>query len=355
MKTLFPHRGSPINPQNRFDALRVTEDPTTDWSPIEPEERPLPHTVFIRDLTSEILSENGSPDVGFSYGINPYRGCEHGCAYCYARPTHEYLGFSAGLDFETKIMVKLDAPRLLRRALEREKWVPQQIAMSGVTDCYQPAEYRFRLTRGCLEVLAEFRNPVSLITKNHLVTRDIDVLAELATHSCAWVFISITSLEDDLSRRLEPRASLPSRRLDAVAKLAAAGIPVSVNVAPVIPGLNDHEIPAILHTAAEAGAIDAHYSLVRFPHGVKDIFSEWLATHFPEKKESVLARVAAHRNGSLDAFRWHERLSGKGAQAEILGAAFEVWKHKAGLPRPHAELSAMGFRRPGEMKQLQLL
>src|ERR1700690_755682 len=225
-------RGAGRNPPNRFDRIRLERD--EDWNP---EEDASPKTQFLRDLSQTIITYNDSPDIPFNAGINSYRGCEHGCSYCYARNTHEYLGFSAGLDFETKIMVKENAPELLRRELSSPKWKPQVLAMSGVTDCYQPVERRLQLTRRCLAVLAEFRNPVSIITKNYLVTRDLDILRELAAHHAVTVHLSINSLDGELARKLEPRAASPSLRLAAVAALAKAGIPVGVLVAPVIPAL----------------------------------------------------------------------------------------------------------------------
>src|SRR5258706_1542765 len=224
-KTL-PSRGAGGNPPNRFEKIHI--EPDTDW---DPEQDPLPRTQFLRDKTATIIAYNDSPDVGFEASVNPYRGCEHGCIYCYARPFHEYLGFSSGLDFETKIMVKQDAPKLLRQELSSPKWKPQVIAMSGVTDCYQPIERRLKLTRGCLEVLAEFRNPVAIVTKNNLVTRDINLLGELARYGAAAVFLSITSLDSDLRLVLEPRTSPPAARLTAIKALSAAGIPVGVLVA----------------------------------------------------------------------------------------------------------------------------
>src|SRR4051812_38957093 len=233
-----PGRGASINPSNRFERLQVIADPD-----LPPEERPHPRTQFLLDATESILSKNDSPDVGFSYGLNSYRGCEHGCAYCFARPYHEYLGFSSGLDFETKIMVKLRAPELLRRELSKKSWQAQPIAMSGATDCYQPAERQFRLTRHCLEVCAELRHPIFIITKNALVTRDLDVVVELAPFNSIAVHVSVTSLDADLAGRLEPRASRPKPRLRAIRELSAAGIPVGVMFAPSIPGLNDHEMP----------------------------------------------------------------------------------------------------------------
>src|SRR5438093_1621847 len=236
-------RGAASNPANRFETLSYH---SSDWD--EPED-PAPQTLFLKDDTRTIINYNDSPDVGFSASINPYRGCEHGCIYCFARPTHEYLGFSAGLDFETKIMVKENAPDLLRQELASAKWNPQVIAMSGVTDCYQPVERKLKLTRRCLEVLAEFRNPVVIVTKNHLVTRDLDLLQELAGHQAAAVFLSVTTLDSALTPRLEPRASLPKHRLAAIKTLSRAGIQVGVLVAPVIPALTDHEMPAIIAAA----------------------------------------------------------------------------------------------------------
>src|SRR5213592_1529485 len=227
-------RGAASNPANRFERLSYH---SSDWD--EPED-PQPHTLFLKDTTRSIINYNDSPDVGFNASINPYRGCEHGCIYCFARPNHEYLGFSAGLDFETKILVKEDAPELLRRELASPRWEPQVIAISGVTDAYQPIERRLRLTRRCLEVLVEFRNPVVIITKNELVARDIDLLGQLARIDGVLVFVSVTSLDPELARELEPRASQPARRLAAIESLAAAGVPVGTLVAPVIPGLTDH-------------------------------------------------------------------------------------------------------------------
>lgn len=240
-------RGANYNPPNRFEPIEYVRDP--EWS----EEDPAPTTQFFKDTSRSLITYNDSPDVGFNASINPYRGCEHGCIYCYARPFHEYLGLSAGLDFETKIFVKEDAPALLRRELSSPKWKPQVIAMSGVTDPYQPIERRLRLTRRCLEVLVDFRNPVAIVTKNFLVTRDIDLLQRLAEYQAVCVFISVTTLKADLSRILEPRTSQPDRRLAAVEQLARAGIQTGVLVAPVIPGLTDHEMPAILQACAEAG------------------------------------------------------------------------------------------------------
>ena len=252
------HRGAADNPPNRFEKIHL--EPDADWHPdadAEDGSTPGLRTQFFKDHSQSALAHNDSPDIGFRSSLNPYRGCEHGCIYCYARPTHEYLGFSAGLDFESRIMVKEDAPELLRRELSSPKWQPQVIFMSGVTDCYQPVERKLKLTRRCLEVLAEFRNPVFIITKNRLVTRDLDLLGELARHHAVAVWLSITTLDNDLRKLMEPRTSPPAARLAALRELVAAGIPVGVNAAPMIPGLTDHEMPAIFQAAREAGATSA--------------------------------------------------------------------------------------------------
>jgi DNA repair photolyase len=332
-------RGSAENPPNRFEKVFASRDP--DWT----EEDPAPGTEILHDTSKSIISYNDSPDVGFDASFNPYRGCEHGCIYCYARPTHEYLGFSAGLDFETKILIKKDAPELLRKELSSKRWQPQVVMLSGNTDCYQPVERRLKITRRCLEVLAEFRNPVGIITKNRLVTRDKDILQELAKYKAVVVTLSITSLRDELASKLEPRASHPRARLAAIRELSAAGIPTSVNVAPIIPGLNDFEAPAILQAARDAGAVSANYTLVRLPHGVKDLFETWLERHFPESKEKVLHRIREIRGGTLNDPRWGSRIKGEGLYARQLGRLFQVAKRKAGYPDRGIELQINAFKR----------
>ena len=287
-------RGAASNPPNRFERLVLERD--EDWNPAED---PSPKTQFLRDLSQTIITYNDSPDIPFKASINCYRGCEHGCSYCYARPYHEYLGFSAGLDFESRIMVKENAPELLRRELSAPKWKPQELAMSGVTDCYQPVERRLQLTRRCLAVLAEFRNPVSIVTKNFLVTRDLDLLRELAAYQAVHVNLSINSLDTELARKLEPRASSPRQRLAAVEALSKAGVPVGVLVAPVIPALNDHEIPSVLAAARAAGAGWAGTEILRLPLTVAPIFEKWLEQNVPAKKDKALGRIRAIRGGSL--------------------------------------------------------
>jgi DNA repair photolyase len=342
------HRGAPVNPANRFEAIHL--EPDAEWNP---DEDPLPRTQFIEDHSKTAITYNDSPDIGFNASLNPYRGCEHGCIYCYARPTHEYLGFSSGLDFETKIMVKLAAPELLREELSAPKWKPQIIVMSGVTDCYQPVERKLKLTRRCLEVLLEFRNPVGIITKNFLVTRDVDVLSEMAKHSCASVCVSVTTLDTDLRKVMEPRTSPPQARLNAIRKLSEAGVPVSVNVAPIIPGLTDHEMPAILKAAREAGATAANFTVVRLPHANAPLFEKWLETHFPDRKDKVLNRIKAMRGGKMYDAQWGKRMRGEGIFAEQIAAMFDVARRKAGFTDDYRELSTASFRRPGGA-QLQL-
>jgi DNA repair photolyase len=287
--------------------------------------------------------------VGFTYSIKPYRGCEHGCIYCYARPTHEYLGFSAGLDFETQILVKHDAPELLRRASAAPRWRPQVLAMSGVTDPYQPIERRLLLTRRCLEVLAEFRNPVVIVTKSALVTRDVDVLRTLARDEAAAVFLSVTTLDGRLARLLEPRASQPMRRLAAIDTLAQAGVPVGVLVTPVIPGLTEHELPAILSAAARVGAQYAGYVTLRLPHGVATLFEDWLHQHAPTKQAKILQRIRALRGGQLNDARFGVRMHGAGVFADQIAALFALGLPQSGVtaqrpPAVHRGLSPSYWR-----------
>lgn len=341
-------RGANSNPDNRFEANCLRLNPLED-----PEEQALLRTQFIRDSSKSIVAENKSPDIPFRYSVNPYRGCEHGCAYCYARPTHEYLGFSAGLDFESKIMVKEDASKLLREKLMSPSWKGESITFSGNTDCYQPVERRLKITRACLEVMLDFKNPVSMITKNALITRDIDLLAPLAKLGAASVAVSVTTLDDDLCAQLEPRTSRPHARLKAIADLSAAGIPVCVNVAPVIPGLTDHEMPKILHAAREVGAMYASAIPVRLPLTVAPIFEEWLAVHRPERKEKVLQLIRSMRGGKLNDANFGSRFRGEGAIAENLKQMFIVYSRKEGFAQDRNPLSSAHFSRPGD--QLSLL
>ncbi len=344
-------RGTRLDPANRFERLHLDRSDVDGDE--DPDAAPAPTEIF-RDASGNILAENDSPDLGFRFSLNPYRGCEHGCIYCYARPSHEYLGFSAGLDFERKLLIKPDAPALLRAALSAPRWQPQVVALSGNTDCYQPIERQLRLTRGCLEVFAEFRNPVGIITKSALVARDADLLAELARHDAAHVNISITTLDPDLARRMEPRAATPERRLQAMATLAAAGVRVGVMTAPIIPGLNDHEIPAILERAAAAGATTAAWTLVRLASPLDQLFVDWLEKHYPDRALRVLGRLRGCRTGKLNDVRFGHRMRGEGEYAAQIRALFKLAARRRDLDRAWQPLNTAAFRRPGGT-QLALL
>jgi len=342
-------RGTGDNPPNRFESSRLEYDPDDG----DLDETPSPRTQLLKDSTRTIIATNDSPDIGFNASINPYRGCEHGCIYCYARPSHEYLGFSAGLDFETKIMVKEKAPELLRQTLSRANWSPQPVALSGVTDAYQPIERHLRLTRRCLEILHDFLNPVVVITKNRLVARDADLLADLAQYQASAVFLSVTTLDASLARILEPRASSPEFRLDAIRRLASAGVPVGVLVAPVIPGLTDHELPSIIASAASAGAQFAGFTPIRLPYGVAPLFEDWLERHLPARKEKVLHRIREIRGGRLNDPEFGSRMRGQGEFADLIAQMFAVACRKAGLLGRRPSLSTSSFRKPGA-RQLSL-
>ena len=345
-------RGTHTAPANRFESAAFVPAPPEGAEFDDP--APDPRTQYLRDASRSALARNDSPDVGFDVSINPYRGCEHGCVYCYARPTHEYLGFSAGLDFETKIVVKHELPELLRSALARNSWQPQVVALSGVTDCYQPIERKLRLTRRCLEVLASFRNPCSIITKSRLVARDADVLQELARHQAVSVTLSLTTLDPDLARLMEPRAAQPRARLAAVEALAKPGIPVGVNLAPIVPGLTDHEIPKLAEAAAGAGAQWAGWVMLRLPYATKDLFAQWLADHFPDRRDKVLHRVAAVRDGRMYQTQFGVRQRGTGLFAEQIADLVALARRRHGLSARGPELSSSSFRPPGG-DQLALL
>jgi len=350
-------RGSPIAPPNRFggqysesDLEHVADDPET------LEELARVDTIYFPDDTKTIISENDSPDLGFRYSLNPYRGCQHGCSYCYARPTHEYLGLNAGIDFETKIFVKHRAAELFREWLARDGYEPSCIMMSGVTDCYQPGERRFRITRACLEVALDARQPLGIVTKNALVTRDIDLLSEMARHHVVGVAISITTLDPSLTQVLEPRSSRPEARLRTVRQLSQAGVPVTVMAAPIIPGLNDSEIPRILEAAAEAGARTAAYTLLRLPWTVRPVFQEWLdRTQSESVRDKVGSLIQHTRNGKWNDPNFGSRFHGEGAIAEQIASTFRVFAARYGLNRERAALEPSPFRRPiGKSGQMRL-
>lgn len=342
-------RGTDSNPKNRFERLEIVADEEE----IDDTPRQV-KTQFFDDPAKSIISTNTSPDVAFGAYINPYRGCEHGCIYCYARPTHEYLGLSSGLDFETKIFVKKAAPELLRKELSTKSWKPQTICLSGATDAYQPIERKLELTRRCIEVLAEFRNPTAIITKNALVARDKDLLQSLAEVNAAKVYISVCTLDGKIARSMEPRTTRPDLRLAAMRELHEAGIPVGVLIGPVVPGLNDHEILPILEAAAQAGAGFAYYNVLRLPWEVKHLFEQWLEQHHPLKAKKVLHRIQDVRGGKLNDTNFGARMKGTGLYAEHIAKIFAVGTKKHSLNHGAGELSTAAFHRPAG-DQLSLL
>jgi DNA repair photolyase len=349
-------RGTGLRTENRFQSTYSSIDweQLADEERLEAIERPVP-TEYLPDATQRIICENDSPDVGFRFSINPYRGCEHGCAYCYARPSHEMLAMNAGIDFETKIIVKHDAPKLLREELSASSWRGETIAVCGNTDCYQPAERKFRITRGCLEVMLEARQTLGIITKNSLVLRDIDLLAELARLRLAHVFFSITTLRPDVARVMEPRTATPQAKLRAIRELTAAGVPCGIMVAPIVPGLTDNETPAILSAAKEAGAISAGYVLLRLPWAVRPIFEDWLTRNFPLQADRVKSLVRSTRDGKMYQTDWGLRQRGSGAYAKQIGQNFKVFAHKLGLDQPMPERDTSLFQPPKpESGQLRL-
>lgn len=338
--------GSLLNPPNRFETIHsVSDDEHWIWDDEvlrQDERRPI---EYLADTSRSIVTKNDSPDIPFRYSVNPYRGCAHGCSYCYARPYHEYLGLNAGLDFETKIFVKLAAPELFREFLARASWQPEPIVFSGVTDCYQPAERQFQLTRRCLEVALACGQPISIITKNALVVRDVPLLAELATQGLVQVNLSLCTLEAELARVMEPRTSIPSARLRAVSTLAEAGVPVRVMVSPLIPGLNDHEVPHVLKTAKEAGASDACYTLLRLPLTVEPVFREWLQRTLPGQAAKVEQHIRQTRQGKWNDAAWGRRMVGTGLLAEQIRRMFLVFRQKLGF-RELPPLDCKRFQRP---------
>ena len=340
-------RGAAFNPPNRFEQLHF-EPLEIEWDEHD-EERPL-QTVYFKDTSKTILAKNDSPDIPFTYSINPYRGCEHGCIYCYARPTHEYLGFSAGLDFETKIMVKLDAPQLLEQTFKKKSWQPQMICFSGNTDCYQPVERKLQITRKCLEVFLKYRNPLGMITKNFLVTRDIDILKQLAELNLVNVIVSITSLDDELIRKMEPRTAAPHKRLEAIQLLSSNGIPTGVNVAPIIPGLNDEEIPSILKEAKAHGAKFAGMVMLRLPGAVQQLFVDWLKRELPERAPKILNRIKDVRGGNLNDPRWGSRFHGEGEISNAIRDLFHLSCEKYGLNKEELSVSTEHFRREQKLQ-----
>lgn len=349
-------RGAVENPTGRFEKIDLCSDAET-YNALyeaghEDGEKQIKTQVF-KDTSKTVVSTNDSPDVGMEATVNPYRGCEHGCIYCYARPGHEYLGLSAGLDFETKIFAKPEAAELLKQKLSSRSWEPRTVMLSGITDCYQPVERQLKITRGCMEVLRDFRNPASIITKNHLVTRDIDIFRDMADFNCIYVSISVTTLDGQVSRTMEPRASQPAMRLRAIEALAKAGIPVGIMIGPVIPGLTDHEIPAILKAVSEAGARSANYTMVRLPYGVKDLFQTWAHENYPDRAERILNKIRSMRDGKLNDPEFGTRMRGVGVHADQIADMFSMYRKKYNLTQ-RTPLSTEHFRRHAFDKQLSL-
>jgi DNA repair photolyase len=338
-------RGTQLDPKNRFVRLALAIDEYC--HPDENDALSPTKTEWFSDQTQSIVTENQSPDIPFRYSVNPYRGCEHGCAYCYARPTHEYLGWNAGTDFESKILVKSNGACLLREWLCRPTWDgSEHLMLSGVTDPYQPIERRLNVTRSLIEVLCEANQAVSIITKNALVTRDVDLLASLAKHRATCVCMSITTLDPQLASILEPRCSIPSAKLRAIRTLSDAGVPVHVNMAPIIPGLTDHEIPSVLKAVAEAGARSASWILLRLPGAVEPIFVDWLERHFPQSKDKVLHRVRSLRHGKMNDNQFGRRMRGEGCFSDQWSQWFRLMRSKLGLAEQSEPLNTKAFRRP---------
>jgi DNA repair photolyase len=343
---LIKGRGARSNDSSRYDAeKRVRFD--DGWGDGEDTPPPL-KTHIIRDTTRTIIARNDSPDISFEQSINPYRGCEHGCIYCFARPTHAYLGFSPGLDFETQLLVKPDAAKLLEAELRKPSYKPQVIAMGTNTDPYQPIEREWKITRSVLQVLAEFKNPVGIVTKSALVARDIDILAPMAAEGLAKVALSVTTLDRKLARAMEPRAATPQKRIETIRALSAAGIPTTVMVAPIIPALTDDEMESILTAAAEAGAKSAGYTLLRLPLEIKDLFREWLEAHEPGRAKHVMSIIRSMRGGKDYDSKWHLRHTGTGPYASLMSQRFAIATRRLGLNRERHPLDASKFRCPAQ-------
>jgi len=347
MASLSPHprgRGATTNHSGRFEA-EAHEAFDDGWTDVDATPVPLRTTVQA-ERARTIITRNDSPDVGFDRSINPYRGCEHGCIYCYARPAHAYMGLSPGLDFESRLFFKPFAGRLLTAELSKPAYRPATIHIGGNTDPYQPQERRLRVTRGVLETLQVFRHPFSLITKSAMITRDIDILGPMGQAGLARAAVSITTLDRALARAMEPRAATPERRLDAVRRLSAAGVPTLVMVAPVIPGLNDHELEAVLERAAGAGALSAGYVVLRLPREIKDLFQDWLAANRPDRAARVMSLVRQMRGGKDYDAKWGERMKGEGPIAELINQRFKIARRRFGLDRSMPPLDASQFRVP---------
>ena len=351
-----PHkgRGATLNPEGRFESLR-REGIDDGWDTPADDEPAKPRTTVTPEHAKSIITRNDSPDVPFTYSINPYRGCEHGCPYCFARPSHAYLELSPGLDFETRLFAKVNAAEVLRDELARPGYKVEPIAIGVNTDCYQPIERKYRITRQVLEVLAECEHPCTIVTKNALVERDLDLLVPMAQQNLVQVFVSVTSLDGELARRMEPRASAPHRRLHAIRTLSLAGVPVGAVVAPVIPFLNDSEVEPILQAVREAGAESAGYVLMRLPWELKELFKDWLQHNYPLKAAHVMSRVREMRGGRENDPQFGSRMRGQGLLADLLRKRFDIACERLGLNRQRrAALDCTRFKPPRRGPQLDL-
>ncbi len=343
----FKGRGAQINPFNPFNDKNYTQEHIEG---LDEEMITTPETQYFTENAKNVINKVESEDVGMMYSVNPYQGCEHGCVYCYARNSHNYWGFSAGLDFETRIIIKHNAPALLEKVFLDPKWIAAPISFSGNTDCYQPIERKMQITRKLLEVGLKYKNPMGIITKNQLVVRDLDILQQLAEDNLAQVYFSITSLKEDIRSKMEPRTATYKTRLKAIEKLSLAGIPVGIMIGPVIPGLTDSEIPEILKAAAEHGATSAGYNMVRLNGAIDKIFTDWIWKSFPMHAERVLNNIKAVHAGKLNDSRWSKRMSGDGELADVIKKMFHLMRDKYMGSNPKFKYNLDAFRRPGQLK-----
>jgi DNA repair photolyase len=344
-------RGAQSNVKNPFEKREYSLENIEEY--IEPLERET-LTQYFKEHPNKIINKVDSPDLGMSYSMNPYQGCEHGCIYCYARNSHQYWGFSAGLDFERKIMIKENAPSLLRKAFDNPKWVPEKIMLSGNTDCYQPVERKMKITQRMLQVCLEYRNPVGIITKNSLILRDKEMLQEMATLNLVSVSVSITSLNEDTRLKMEPRTTTAKQRLKVVEELSKLNIPVNIMVAHIIPSINDHEIPDIIKAGAEHGANSAGYNIVRLNGSVGEIFTDWVHKNYPDRAEKVLNQIAECHGGKLNDSRFGVRMKGEGVVAETIRNLFTMARQKYMKPKEFGGYDPSIFRRPPKNGQLTL-
>ena len=347
-------RGAQWNPQNRFEKIYVDNEYYDDSDAINESLGQKLETSYFKDQSKSVISKNDSYDIFFDYSFNPYRGCEHGCIYCYARPTHEFLGFSSGVDFESKIMTKENAPLLLEKHFNNKNYKPDIIMFSGNTDCYQPVERKLEITREALKICLEYKNPVSIITKSSLIQRDLDILTDMAEENLVSVMLSITSLDKEIIRKMEPRASTPEKRLNTIEILSQNNIPVGVNLAPIIPGLNDREIPEILKVSSNNGALYAGYILLRLPLSVKELFVSWLQNEFPDRSSKILNSIKQIRGGKLNESEFGKRFKGEGELAETIENLFDLSCRKFGLSKSRVVLRTDLFQNKIN-KQLELL